>query len=66
MRKAKATDRSRPAGHAGEGAASALKEMLRRQAGNPAPGAGTYEPKPNERDTARPEPRQPPGHRPLH
>jgi hypothetical protein len=63
MRKAKATDRSRPAGHAGEGAASALKEMLRRQAGNPAPGEGTS--KPNPRDTLRPEPR-PSGHRSLH
>jgi hypothetical protein len=63
MRKSKASDRSRPTGHAGEGAASALKEMLRRQAGNPPPGTGSS--KPAELDPQRDEPR-PPGHRSLH
>jgi len=63
MRKPKAQDRGRPTGHAGEGAASALKEMLRRQAGSPAPGTGSS--KPADLDPRRDEP-QPPGHRPLH
>ena len=63
MPKSKAPDRSRPTGHAGEGAASALKEMLRRQLGNPAPGTGSS--KPADLDPPRGEPR-PSGHRSLH
>ena len=63
MRKSKAPDRGRPSGHAGEGAASALKEMLRRQSGKPAPGPGPSQPV--ERDPPRDEPR-PPGPRSLH
>jgi hypothetical protein len=65
MRKSKASDRARPSGHAGEGAASALKEMLRRQAGNPTPGTDSSNPVERERDPPRSEPR-PPSHRSLH